>query len=384
MRVPAILLLLLITLGMAMAGEKDTDFSEPVDDTEAENKEFDRIQRDAAKFLLKREHYVANDADDNGALYHIQHAHFLIDHPEYWWHLWRATWTVERGFHRYPFSRYAGDLLELQMDCYIARGRLADANDTLIQLWLFMPDYPRMGEAMLKALEAAEHAQAFAKAVNLEASDPGDVIAITGNGTDTPTDKLFRFLALHGDRESIAPRAELGQARAQLLGGSREDRFAAQHSYEKFLEDYPDNDLTFTALTEEALAHLVGYRGDDYDNGALVFASAIIDQAELETRGDEEKARTVEAYRRRIRAWMQDRDLKIARWYHDRNIPTLAWLMTPPGLVSWADGSRYYYQAVVARDSGSSQGRAAAREVRTVPPPVNRDPPPLNPGLAPK
>ena len=270
------------------------------------------------------------------------------------------------------------------MDCYIARGRLADANDTLIQLWLFMPDYPRMGEAMLKALEAAEHAQAFAKAVNLEASDPGDVIAITGNGTDTPTDKLFRFLALHGDRESIAPRAELGQARAQLLGGSREDRFAAQHSYEKFLEDYPDNDLTFTALTEEALAHLVGYRGDDYDNGALVFASAIIDQAELETRGDEEKARTVEAYRRRIRAWMQDRDLKIARWYHDRNIPTLAWLMTPPGLVSWADGSRYYYQAVVARDSGSSQGRAAAREVRTVPPPVNRDPPPLNPGLAPK
>jgi hypothetical protein len=388
MRVTAILFLLLIALGMASAtasaSDKDSEFSQPIDDSEAETKDFERMQRHAAEYLLGREHYRPNAADDAGALYHIQHTHYLLDHPELWWHLWRATWTAQRGFERYPYSAYAGDLLELEMDCYIARGRLTDAGDKLVQLWLFMPDYPRMGQAMLKALEAAERAQGFAKAVNLDAADPGDVITLSGQGTDTPTDKIFRFLALHGDRETVAPRAELGQARAQLLGGRREDRFNAQHSYEKFLEDYPANDLTFTALTEEALAHLVGYHGDDYDNGALVFASAIIDQAELETHGDEDKARTVEAYRRRIRAWMQDRDLKIARWYYDRHLPLLAWVMTPPGLESWADGSRYYYQAVIARDSGSVQGRAAAREVQGVPPAVDRDPPPLNPNTIPK
>ena len=60
---------------------------------------------------------------------------------------------------------------------------------------------------------------------------------------------------------------------------------------------------------------LIAYKGEDYDIGSLQLANAIIDQAEIETRGDKERSDTVQAYRKRIRAWLQDRDLSVARWY---------------------------------------------------------------------
>ena len=104
----------------------------------------------------------------------------------------------------------------------------------------------------------------------------------------------------------IAPRAALGLARGQLLAGGKEDIFAARRAYEQFLEQYPNNSLTFTAICEYALSYLISYRGENYDLGALVLANAIIDQAEIETRGDAAKVAIVQAYRKRIRGWLQD------------------------------------------------------------------------------
>jgi hypothetical protein len=58
--------------------------------------------------------------------------------------------------------------------------------------------------------------------------------------------------------------------------------------------------------------------------------------------------------------------------------------MMPPGLAVWEDGARYYYQAVIARDSGSAQARAAERELADVPATPQRVvPAPIAPGAAP-
>ncbi len=367
MRVLLFLLLVLLPTVSAWSAGSEFDRNQPIDDEDIERRSFDDLQRKAASYRVERSHVQPSASDDAGALYHIEHARHLIEDRDAWLHLWRATRTAERGFRKYPYSSYAGELLQTALDGYLARGKLDEVDDKLVMLWFYLPDYPRMGEAMDKALAAAESRQKFTASVNLDADDPQEVIHIQGKSSLSDANKIFRFLALHGDREKVAPRAELGLARSQLLSGGKEDLYAARRSYEKFLETYPVHELTFTALVEHALSYLVGYRGDDYDNGALVFAAAIIDQAELETHGDEEKSRTVLAYRRRIRSWQQDRDLSIARWYRGRGTFGLRWFKEPPGLTSWQDGARYYYQAVIARDSGSRQAHEAERELKAIP-----------------
>jgi hypothetical protein len=353
------------TAGSAEANAFDKDA--PVDEAATEEKYVEDLERRAAAYRGEALHHHPSAAEEAGALYHLEHARQLLADDHLIFHLWRSTRTAERGFNRYPYSSCAGDLLMIAIDGYIARHRLTDVNEKLLMIWFYMPDYPRTGEAMEKALAAAEREQHFATSVHLEAEKPSQVISIVGHNTLADSDKLLLFLALHGDRETVAPRAELDLARSQLLSGTRDELYAARRSYERFLEKYPNDDLTFTALLEHALSYLIGYRGDDYDNGALVFASAIIDQAELETHGDEAKSQQIQAYRRRIRLWQQDRDLSIARWYDSRGTFAWQWFVKPPGLTSWADGARYYYLAVVARDSSSPQGRIAARELASLP-----------------
>ncbi len=354
-------------LAAAQMGGANPDADLPVDDADLEAQSVTDTEKEAAIYRLGATRHQHQSGEDAGAFYHLQHARQLLADDSAWFHLQRATRTCERGFHRYPYSHFAGDLLLCELECFDKRHRIDDMARTLLRIWYFLPDYSRIDQAMAMCLGAAQREQNFSRSVNLDADNPDDVIAIHGHGSMTDIDHLFRFLALHGDLEAIAPQAELGLARSQLLSRTKEDLFEARRSYEKLLEKYPNTDLTFNAQIEYALSHLVAYRGDSYDEGALTFASSIIDQAELETHGDQQKARLVQAYRRRIRLWEQDRDLSIARWYRSRGTVLVADLIMPPGLQSSNDGARYYYQAVVARDSQSKQGRAAARELSELP-----------------
>jgi hypothetical protein len=100
-------------------------------------------------------------------------------------------------------------------------------------------------------------------------------------------------------------------------------------------------------------------------------AQLVIDQAEVQTRGDATKVAQVEGYRRRIRSWLQDRDLRAARWYVERGrIRWLRELTMPPGLTDWVAGARFYYDQVIARDPGSRQAREAERERADLPAPA--------------
>jgi hypothetical protein len=357
-----------LTSSHVSASDLNTNSEAAADETDVEKSYIELLEKKAAEYRLASVNHVHTSEEEVGALYHLSHAKQLLADKGLYLNLWRSTRTAERGFERYPYSSVAGDTLLCALDGYLARGRLGDAYEKLLMIWFYLPDYPRTGEAMEKILTAVESQQQFMASVHLEREDPATVVAFVGHATLASSDKLLTFLSLHGDRETIAPRAELGLARSLLLGGTHDQILEARRSYEQFLEKYPAMDLTFTALLEHALSYLVGYRGDDYDNGALIYASAIVDQAELETSGDEAKAAQIRAYRDRIRHWEQDRDLSIARWYLSRSNPLTRWFIAPPGLTSWLDGARYYFTAVKERDSGSPQGHIAARELAKLPP----------------
>ena len=348
------------------AADPTTQINEVGDAAESEAKAWADLQKEAAEYQVNRAHAPKIQFDDAGAKRDLDRARELLTTG----HETRARWWAEDAFDDYPYSSLAGDALRMGMEGAAVHGDISKVRDKLSRLWLFIPDYPGLGEAMDRAMSVAEDVQDFSKAVNLNADEPQDVIALDGRSSsnDTETIRLLRFLALHGDRETIAPRATLGLARGLLLIRSKDDIYAARRAYEKFLEDYPNNYLTFTAICEYALSYLVAYRGDQYDIGSLQLANAVIDQAEIETRGDPVRAETVQAYRKRIRIWLQDRDLAVARWYRARGTPWLfTWFKKPPFLTSWQDGSRYFYREVIKRDATSAQGRAAERELAQVP-----------------
>jgi hypothetical protein len=355
-------------LSMSLWGsDLNTNNEAALDETDSEKSYIETLEKRAADYRIAASTHVRTSDEEIGALYHLQHAKELYADKSLYLNYWRAKRTAERGFDRYPYSSVAGDTLLCALECHLASDRLGDAYEKLLMIWFYLPDYSRTGEAMEKVLSAVEAQQRFVASVHLEREDPASVVQFVGRTTLASSDKLLTFLSVHGDRETIAPRAELALARSLLLGGTHDQILAARRAYEQFLEKYPAMNLTFTALLEHALSFLVGYRGDDYDNGALIYASAIIDEAELETNGDEAKAAQIRAYRDRIRHWEQDRDLSIARWYLARRDPLIAWFITPPGLTSWLDGARYYFTAVRDRDSGSPQGRIAARELAKLP-----------------
>lgn len=347
------------------AADPTTQFNVPEDEADQEAKSWTDMQQEAAEFHRGRARATAEQQDDAAARRKLDRARELLTSG----HEIRARWWAEDVFEDHPYSRLLGDSLRMGLEGAAVQGNISEVREKLQMLWLYTPDYAGMGEAMERAMSIAEDVQDFSKSVNLDAETPSEVIDLDGRGmaNDQQTNRLLRFLALHGDRETIAPRAALGQARGMLLAGGKEDIFAARRAYEMFLEDYPANPLTFTAICEYALSYLVSYRGEDYDMGTLVMANAIIDQAEIETRGDKVRAEVVQAYRKRIRAWHQDRDLSVARWYRARGTPwILRWLKKPPELLAWDDGARYYYREVIKRDATSPQGRSAERELAEV------------------
>jgi hypothetical protein len=355
----------LIPSPLLPGADPTTQFADGGDADESDAKTWAELQLEAAEYQRERFRAPKSQFDDVAAKRYLDRARELLTTG----HEIRARWWAEDAFDEFPYSSLAGDALRMGMEGAAVHGSINQVRDKLSRLWLFIPDYPGLGEAMDRAMSVAEDVQDFSKAVNLDAEEPSEVIRLDGRSTqnDTETNRLLRFLSLHGDRESIAPRATLGLARGLLLIGSKDDIYAARRAYEKFLEDYPNNYLTFTAFCEYALSYLVAYRGDQYDIGSLHMANAVIDQAEIETRGDPLRAATVQAYRKRIRVWLQDRDLAVARWYRARGTPRLlTWLKSPPGLLSWEDGARFFYREVIKRDATSPAGRNAERELAEV------------------
>lgn len=366
LRALAVLLLALSVLPLAAADFGKTPAAG--EDQEEDRRYLERLEKEAAEFRLARARSATDPAQDALARAQVEAAQAHLDAKEFA----RARKLARNAFKRYRYTadtRTAGDLKRIVVIAAARLDRVAETRQELARLWLFFPDYQEVGEAMMAALEAAERAQRFASVVHLERDDPAQVIDVVGTGLIEENDKLFRFLATYGDRVSVGARARLGLARATLLGSDRRDISETRLAYEDFLGQYPRHELTFLALTELALAHLVTYRGEHYDVGALVQAGAVIDLAESETRGDPEKVALVQAYRTRIRGWHQDRDLQIARWYRGRHRPSgLAWLKEPSDR-DWDEATRFYYREVVRRDPASPQGRAARRELEALPAP---------------
>lgn len=330
------------------------------------------IQKEAAEYRLTRASSTPDAAADAAAVAALADAQARYERKE-WRH---AANVAARAFKRHRFvasTQVLGDLKRLHILANIKRDRILDVRQDLARLWLFFPSYNRVGETMEVALELAEKVQAFTTQINLDADLPGEVVRIEGTGYASEVTKLFRFLSESGDRVSIGARADLGLARAQLLGGNPKDLSPARYAYNEFIQRHPRHPLVFDALCELALSHLVTYRGDLYDIGALVNAALIIEQAELVAGADPARAELIAKYRARIRGWHQDRDLAVARWYRARQHPTwLAWLKEP-SVYDWDTPARFYYQEVMRRDRSSAQARAAERELAELPP-ANRDP----------
>lgn len=366
----ALLLLLLLTGAAAMDPDgKGPKSFDPEDDQDNAHRAFERVQEKAAAYRLARAAARPDPADDAASAQTLREARaFLISGDRHVLGLISATtwarWHAMGGFDDHPYAAGAGDLLAFAVQAAAEGNDVGKVYDILVQLWYYLPDYANIGDTMEVALAAAERAQDFTTHVDLAADKPSQVVDIDGRGHLDAGSKLFRFLSENGDRESVAPRAALGLARSYLLSSSREERWYARVAYDQFIERFPNHPLAFDALVENALAHLATYRGDRYDVGALLDASAIIDVAELETGNDAERARTIAAYRRRIGAWLQDRDLSVARWYAARGQPVaLQWLCKPPDLADWQAGSVFYLRQVLARDPGSPQAHAAEREL---------------------
>lgn len=403
---PLLLILTLTALAWRPAHALDASKNPAADlnDHEIEEQYLQQILEDAAKYRLARSHHVS-DADDDqaGAAYAAQaQAMLATGTPQplesgthwlapQWWFISpskgkRAWWLGGDGFAAHPYAKAAGDLLGAQVAGAAENGDLTATHDALFRLWFFLPDYNALPVAMEHATVAAEKAQDFTSTINLDQDDPRDVIRIGSESGASSIRKIFRFMVLHGDRDSIAPRAALGLARALLRAGDKDELWLARREYERFCETYPTHPLIFAALCERALSYLVSYRGAKYEVGVLFSAAGIIDQAEIEAKGDAAKTRTVEAYRKRIRLWLQDRDLDVARWYRDRVIPGLGWLMSPTGIADdgWLKAARHFYREVIRRDSSSPQARNAARELEQLPPPSAEElGKPLTPAPAP-
>jgi hypothetical protein len=342
----------------APTGEEEND----------ENKHLRRLEEEAAEYRLKRAVSQVVAADESAAKDVLADASRALAAGE-----WKkARSLTRRAFKKYRFTvstSTAGDLKRINVIAAAKLGKILETREELTRLWLYFPDYPDVGTAMTTALEAAEKALNFTAIVHLDRERPSDVIDVDGASQLVENDKLFHFLSQYGDRKTVAPRAELGIARSALLTRSSTAIREPQDAYEHFLDQHPRHELSFTALTELALAHLVTYQGPKYDVGALTKAAAAIDVAETETRGNPERVALVQAYRARIRSWLQDRDLEVARWYRDRHRPTwLSWLKEPSDH-DWDTAARFYYNEVIKRDPASAQARLAHREMASLPPP---------------
>lgn len=370
------LLLLLVALPLT-AGDAKVRSADTLDAEAQEEARIATFMREAAEYRLGRATATPDPAADAAVVAALERARRMAeDGGRAWYQLWlispltRARWLARDAFDEHPYSVHAGAVIHFMLDCRAAGGEVRGTIEELQRLWFFLPDYAELERAMLTALEMGERLQRFETAVDLDAEDPRLVVRIDGRSFIYDLDDLFRFLSQHGDRERIAPRATLALARSLLLSGEREDRWKARRSYEDFLERFPSSPLVFKAVLEQALSYLVTYKGSDYDVGALLDARDLVDIAELEVGGDPARAAEIAAFRKRIGAWLQDRDLAVARWYAGRTRPgILAWLKQPTALADPDAGARYYAAAALARDRTSRQAGEAMRLLDALPPP---------------
>ncbi len=357
-----LLVLTLIVPLWAMDVAQNPNQSTPDEEEQTYLKGF---EKSAAKYRLARAAALPDPAADAAAAEGARKANHRVEVGR----LTGARRIALKTLKQYPYAASASTLQHALVTTYARMGKVEKCRDALVYLWYAYPDHPRMGDALEDALAAAEKSLRFNASVHLESEDPRKVVVLSGSSYADV--QMFRFIARNGDRDSQAPRASLGYARSLLISSDKRDYAVVRSAYEDFLDEYPEHQLAFSALCELALSHLVTYRGDRYDVGALDHAALVIDQAELETRGDAARAAQVEAYRRRIRVWHQQRDLQVARWYRDRKRPPfLAWLKEPSHQ-NWSEGARYYYNEVIKRDSTSEYARVAKRELAELPPAVD-------------
>ncbi len=362
-----LLLLLVLIAPLAVAGDPKIQSADALDADEQEERRTSTFMREAAQYRIGSATATADPAADAAVLAGLAKAERMrTEGGRAWYQLWlvspltRARWIAEDTFEEHPYSSHTGEVIAFTLNCRAGKSEVRGTLNELQKLWFYLPNYPDLRAAMRTTLEMAERLQQFEAAVDLDVEDPRQVVRIDGRSFVYDIDDVFRFLSKNGDREEIAPRAALGLARSLLLSGEREDRWKARRAYEDFLERFPDSPLVFQAVIEQALSHLVTYKGADYDVGALLDARDLVDLAELEAGGDPARAALVTAYRKRIGGWLQDRDLSVAMWYTARTRPWwLAWLKRPPQLTDADAGARYYAAAVVKRDRTSPQAAKA-------------------------
>ncbi len=376
-------LLFLVLLSIAqsgIAGDAKMQSSNALDNEEQEDRRISSFMHEAARYRLGHATATPDPVVDAWVLSELARAEDMrSDGGRAWFQMWlfsrqtRARWIASEAFDEHPYSRFAGKLIHFMLTCQAQSNSVRGTLTELQRLWFYLPDYPDLRTAMLTTLEMGERLQRFEAAVDLKAEDPRQVVRIDGRGFIYDLDDLFRFLSQHGDRDDIAPRAALGLARTLLISGDKDDRWKSRRAYEDFLERFPDSPLVFNAILEQALSHLVTYKGSDYDVGALVDARDLVDIAELEAGGDPGRAATVAAYRQRIGGWLQDRDLSVARWYAARTRPWwLGWLKKPTELKDPDAGARYYAAAVIRRDRASPQAAYAQQLAEQLPAPAGQ------------
>lgn len=266
----------------------------------------------------------------------------------------------EDAMSTYRFADAAPQILHTLMRSYAVTGRMVGARNALVDLWERYPGYDGIDTAMEEALTCAETLQQQGFFINLEAEKPEDVITVDSLLIGLQADDLFNFLAVNGDRETIAPRAQLALARALMAEKNKDKILEARIAYDRFLLTYPQHELVFTALCELAVSHLLTYRGPKYDIGVLIDAAHLIDQAELYSKELPDRVALVKRYRQLIRKWHQERDLFAANWYRDTR--------------RWA-AARFYCQQVIERDPASETAREAQRLLADLPKDGDPEPP---------
>lgn len=369
------LLFLLLSAAWLSAADGAMKGADAMDDEERASKRMEEFMADAAEYRIARSNHVPVPGEDEAVSAGLRKAEEMRLHGgRSWYQLWmfsavtRARWVAEGVYKDHPFAPTSGRLLHYALDRCAENHEASGTLDTLMDLWFRMPDYPDMQRAFETALAVANRLQDFDTKVDLEQTDPGKVVAISGTHGGYGVEDLFRFISVHGDRDTVAPRAALGLARALLLTGDRGDRSRARHAYEDFLDRFPDSELAFDVVLEQALTWMVTYKGSDYDIGALLAARNLIDLAELEVGGDPARAAKIAAYRRRVTSWLQDRDLSVALWYSARTRPWwLSWLRKPTELKNPDSGARFYAQQVIARDRAAPESSRAQALLESLP-----------------
>ena len=346
---PRSLLLVLVLLGTGIVTPSTLHAQEEIDDVTFEEEWMKTRRKTAAEYVLERLAYNKPVGYDEAAKSELLKARQALAVNE----LRDANNISWEAYNDYIYSDYADDLLHLSMSSAIARGNLRRTHRYIADLWFRFPNYDNMEIAFEEALKAADFSQRRNTKINLDAETPKDIIEKGFWTSLEDSEKIFRFLALHGDRRKVGPRASLGIARSLAIKGAsdKESLFAAREAYVDFITNYPRSDLMFEALSEQALTHLLGYRGAAFDGAALINSEYLINQAAFYVKNDPFRQETVSKIRGRIAAWRQDKELFVADWYREKDEYAAA---------------AYYYREVIKRDSGSNQGQTASRALADI------------------